>query len=58
MYRDNQDVVLTRKVAQICGQSQQVITTGKEFLYGFAHYAERSTYRTDACADLGRSPDL
>jgi asparagine synthase (glutamine-hydrolysing) len=58
MYRDNQDVILARKVAQICGQPHQVITAGKEFLSRFAHYAERSIYLTDACVDLGRSPDL
>jgi asparagine synthase (glutamine-hydrolysing) len=58
MYRDNQDVLLARKVAQICGHSHQVITTGKEFLSRFPHYAERSIYLTDACIDLGRSPDL
>ena len=28
MYRDNQDVVLARKVAAICGQKHEVITTG------------------------------
>ena len=58
VYRDNQDVRLARKVAKICGQSHQVITTGKEFLARFPHYAERSTYLTDACVDLSRSPDL
>jgi asparagine synthase (glutamine-hydrolysing) len=58
MYRDNQDVQLARKVAELCGQSHQVITTGKEFLSRFAHYAERSIYLTDACVDLSRSPDL
>ncbi|MGA2271954.1 MAG: asparagine synthase-related protein [Bryobacteraceae bacterium] len=58
MYRDNQDVLLARKVARICGQSHQVITTGAEFLSRFSHYAERSTYLTDACVDLSRSPDL
>jgi len=58
MYRDNQDVILARKVARICRQSHQVITTGKEFLSRFAHYAERSIYLSDACVDLGRSPDL
>lgn len=57
-YRDNQDVLLARKVAKICGQSHQVITTGKEFLSQFPHYAERSIYLTDACVDLSRSPDL
>lgn len=58
MYRDNQDVRLARKVARICGQPHQVITTGKEFLSQFPHYAERSIYLTDACVDLSRSPDL
>jgi asparagine synthase (glutamine-hydrolysing) len=58
IYRDNQDVRLARQVAKICGQSHQVITTGKEFLSRFSHYAERSIYLTDACVDLSRSPDL
>ena len=49
---------LARQVARFCGQSHQVITTGKEFLSRFAHYAERSIYLTDACVDLSRSPDL
>lgn len=57
-YRDNQDVLLARKVAKICGQSHEVITTGKEFLSRFSHYAERSIYLSDACIDLSRSPDL
>jgi len=58
IYRDNQDVRLARKVAKICGQSHQVITTGNEFLSRFPHYAERSIYLADACVDLSRSPDL
>jgi asparagine synthase (glutamine-hydrolysing) len=58
MYRDNEDVRLARRVAKICGQSHQVITTGEEFLSRFSHYAERSVYLTDACVDLSRSPDL
>jgi asparagine synthase (glutamine-hydrolysing) len=58
MYRDNEDVKLARRVASICGQSHEVIVTGNEFLSQFAHYAERSTYLTDACVDLSRSPDL
>jgi len=58
MYRDNQDVQLARRVAKICGQQHQVITTGTEFLSKFSHYAERSIYLTDACVDLSRSPDL
>jgi asparagine synthase (glutamine-hydrolysing) len=58
MYRDNEDVKLARRVAKICGQQHQVITTGKEFLTKFPYYAERSVYLTDACVDLDRSPDL
>jgi asparagine synthase (glutamine-hydrolysing) len=58
MYRENQDVRLARRVAKICGQQHEVITTGKEFLARFSHYAERTVYLTDACVDLNRSPDL
>ena len=58
MYRDNEDVKLARRVAKICGQQHEVITTGTEFLTKFPYYAERSIYLTDACVDLGRSPDL
>jgi asparagine synthase (glutamine-hydrolysing) len=58
MYRENQDVKLARRVAEICGQQHQVIVTGEEFLSRFPRYAERSIYLSDACVDLGRSPDL
>jgi asparagine synthase (glutamine-hydrolysing) len=57
-YRDNEDVKLARRVARICEQPHEVITTGAEFLSRFAHYAERSIFLTDACVDLSRSPDL
>lgn len=58
MYRDNQDVKLARRVAKICGQPHEVITTGEDFLTRFDHYAERTVNLTDACVDVGRSPDL
>jgi len=58
MFRDNQDVILARRVAKICEQPHQVIPTGSDFLSRFAHYAERSIYLTDACVDVSRSPDL
>jgi asparagine synthase (glutamine-hydrolysing) len=58
MYRDNEDVKLARRVAEICGQQHETIPTGEEFLSRFAHYAERTIYLTDACVDLSRSPDL
>jgi asparagine synthase (glutamine-hydrolysing) len=57
-YRDNEDVKLARRVAKICGQKHEVITTGEEFLTRFSHYAERTIYMTDSCVDLSRSPDL
>lgn len=58
MYRDNEDVKLARKVAEICRQPHEVITTGEEFLKNFPYYAERTVNLTDACVDMGRSPDL
>ena len=57
-YRDNEDVKLARRVARICQQPHEVITTGTEFLSKFSHYAERSIFLTDSCVDLSRSPDL
>jgi asparagine synthase (glutamine-hydrolysing) len=57
-YRDSQDVLVARKVADVCQQSHQVVTVGKEFLSQFSRYAERSLYLTDVCVDVSRSPDL
>ena len=58
MYRENQDVHLARRVAEMCGQPHQVITAGQEFLARFPHYAERTLYLTDGCVDTSRSADL
>lgn len=58
MYRENRDVRLARRVAQICGQSYEIITVGQEFLAKFPHYAERTLYLTDGCVDVVRSADL
>ncbi len=57
-YRDCQDVVMARKVAQVCGQKHQVIEVGEDFLSKFPRYAERSVYLTDACVDMMRTSDL
>jgi asparagine synthase (glutamine-hydrolysing) len=57
-YRDSQDVLVARKVANACQQPHQVVTVGQEFLSRFSRYAERSLYLTDACVDVSRSPDL
>lgn len=58
MFRENQDVRVARRVANVCRQSHQVITAGEDFLARFAHYAERAVYLTDGCVDVSRAPDL
>jgi asparagine synthase (glutamine-hydrolysing) len=58
MFRENQDVHLARRLAEVCKQSHQVLTAGQEFLSQFRHYAERAVYLTDGCVDVGRAPDL
>jgi asparagine synthase (glutamine-hydrolysing) len=58
MYRENQDVHLARRVAEICGQPYQVVTVDGECLANFAGYAERTLYLTDGCVDVSRSADL
>jgi asparagine synthase (glutamine-hydrolysing) len=57
-YRDSQDVVLARRIARSCGQDFKTIEVGKNFLSNFPHYAERTVYVTDGCADVSRAPDL
>jgi asparagine synthase (glutamine-hydrolysing) len=58
MYRENQDVCLARRVAEICGQPYQVVTDDERCLSRFAHYAERTLYLTDGSVDIARSVDL
>jgi asparagine synthase (glutamine-hydrolysing) len=58
MFRECQDVTLSRRIATACGQSHQVITVGQEFLSRFSHYAERAVYLTDGCVDVSRAPDV
>ncbi len=58
MFRENQDVRVARRVADVCKQPHQTITAGHEFLSQFARYAERAVYLTDGCVDVGRAPDL
>jgi asparagine synthase (glutamine-hydrolysing) len=58
MYRDCEDVRLSRQVAAMCGQTHQVISAGKEFLERFPRYAARSVYLTDGCVEVNRAPDL
>jgi len=58
MYRENQDVRLARRVAEICHQPYQLVTVDKECMAKFPHYAERTLYMTDGCVDISRSADL
>jgi len=58
MYRECRDVSLARRVANLCGQSHDVITVGDDFLSHFAHYAERTVYLSDGSVDVSRAPDL
>jgi asparagine synthase (glutamine-hydrolysing) len=57
-YRHSQDVILGKQVTETWGQSHQVIQVGSDFLAGFPHYAERTVYLTDGCADVSHAPDL
>ena len=58
MFHENYDVQVARRVAEVCGQSHQVITAGTEFLAMFSDYASRAVLLTDGCVDVSRSPDL
>lgn len=58
MFRDCQDVVIARRVAQACGQTHEVIPVGSDFLAQFPRYSERSVYLTDGAIDVSHSADL
>jgi asparagine synthase (glutamine-hydrolysing) len=58
MFRENQDVRVARRVAELCKQPYQTLVAGQEFLSQFARYAERAVYLTDGCVDVSRAPDL
>lgn len=58
MFRDCQDVLIARRVAQVCGQDHQIIRVGREFLSAFPQYAERTVFLTDGCAEVKQSSDL
>lgn len=58
MFRECRDVIVARKVARACGQDHEILQVGKDFLSRFHHYAERTLYLTDGCADVRRASDL
>lgn len=57
-YRDCQDVIIARRVANACGQSHRVIPVAQDFLTNFARYAERTVFLSDGCVPVSHSPDL
>ena len=58
MFRDCQDVIMARRVAEACRQPYQVVTVAEEFLSRFPHYSERTVYLTDGCCNVSHSSDL
>jgi asparagine synthase (glutamine-hydrolysing) len=58
MFRDCHDVVVARRVAEVCKQDHEVITIGHDFLSRFARYAERAVYLSDGCVEVNRAPAL
>jgi asparagine synthase (glutamine-hydrolysing) len=56
--RESHDVLVGRRVAAATDQPHAIIRVGPDFLARFAHYAERTVYLTDGCADVSRSADL
>ncbi len=57
-YRDSQDVLIGREVAQTSGQAHETIRVGSEFLSQFPHYSERTVFLTDGCVEVKHAPDL
>jgi len=58
MFRECQDVRVARRVANLCGQSHEVIEVSDKFLTRFPRYAERSVYLTEGGVDVSRASDL
>jgi asparagine synthase (glutamine-hydrolysing) len=57
-FRDCEDVQLARRIAHECRQNYQVIPVRDEYLSRFGHYAERTVYLSDGCANVRCSADL
>ncbi len=58
MFRDCHDVRLGKKIAELCGESHQVIQVGEEFLRSFPEHLEKTVYTTDGCATALRSSNV
>src|SRR3989339_6259 len=58
MYHDCYDVKISRKVANICRQTHQVLEVEEKFFFEFPNLAEKVVYITDGNLDIGASADL
>jgi len=58
MYRDCFDVIVARKVADVCNQTHQVLHIEQKFLSNFQNYAEKTVYITDGYLDVQGSPEI
>ena len=54
-FRDSQDVLVGRKISDICRQPHQVIQVSNEFLSRFPEYARRTVNITEGTVDLSRA---
>jgi asparagine synthase (glutamine-hydrolysing) len=57
-YRDCADVVLARRVAELCGQKHETINVGEKFIDQFAALADQSIYFSDGAMDVTGSVEL
>jgi asparagine synthase (glutamine-hydrolysing) len=58
MYRDSFDVRISRKVADACNQSHQVIQLGSEFLSDFPDLAEKTIYISEGSSSVSGAAEL
>jgi len=54
-FRESQDVLIGRRIADLCQQSHQEIEVGEEFLRGFPAHARRTVSLTEGTVDVGRA---
>jgi len=56
--RESQDVVVARRVAQVCRQPHAVLRVNGEFLSAFHRYANQTVFRTEGCTGVEHAADL
>ena len=58
IYGDTLDVIIARKVAEVCHQTHQVVRLDKDFLSDFPNLADKTIYVTDGCHEVCGSHDI